>query len=448
MSDNTTLNLGNGGDSIASNDIGGVKYQRIKVNYGDPGSATDVSLKNPLPITGVLTDGPQVDAFYRLRMSSPMTLFDHKNLYNAGTLKWANKSVGGGAVNYIANQAAVGLSVGTASGDRAVRQTRKRFNYQPGKSQLIVLTGVFGTGQANTSQRIGYFDDNNGLYFELAGTTLQVVVRSSTSGSPINTAITQSNWNLDKLDGTGPSGVTIDVTKAQIFVIDFQWLGVGRIRFGFAVDGKTIYCHQILNANVISTVYMSVPNLPVRYEIINTAAAAAAMTLTQICSTVISEGGHNPDGYAFSVDRGITTTGTIGTTLTPVLSMRLNSSQPSTDLSDFGFSIMSVGNSNFRYALLLNPTITGGTVASWTAVDTNNSSVQYDTAQNGAVSGGVVLVSGYGNKNLNVADINQIDALNSLGVDVDGNPDTLVLAVQTLSTTDSFVGSLNWLEGR
>lgn len=50
MAENTTLNPGTGGDIIATDDIGGVKHQRVKVQYGDNGSATDVSAANPLPI--------------------------------------------------------------------------------------------------------------------------------------------------------------------------------------------------------------------------------------------------------------------------------------------------------------------------------------------------------------------------------------------------------------
>lgn len=161
------------------------------------------------------------------------------------------------------------MSVGATTAGVRARQTRMRFNYQPGKGQEVILTGVFGAGQAGITKRIGYFDTNNGLFFQLSGTTLSVVRRTSTSGSPVDNVVTQANWNIDKLDGTGASGVTLDLTKTQIMIIEFEWLGVGRVRYGFDIDGKIIFVHQLFNANNLTEVYISTPNLPVKYEIAN-----------------------------------------------------------------------------------------------------------------------------------------------------------------------------------
>jgi hypothetical protein len=446
MSDNTQLNAGTGGDTIATDDIGGVKYQRVKANFGADGVAIDVSSLNPFPVSVRYADSPAIDAFGRLRVSEPHTLFDSKQIEEMDTSNWANKIVnnsGNAAIAFNNNQASVSLTVGANNGDRAVRQSRRRINYQPGKSIMILCTGILGTQKTNVTQRIGYFDDNNGLFFEQTGTSFSVVKRSRTSGSVVDTAVAQSSWNLDKMNGTGTSGVSIDTTKSQIFVIDFEWLGVGRIRYGFVINGLIIYCHETNHANSTNVVYMSTPNLPVRYEILNTDSTLGATTLTQICSTVLSEGGYNPEGTAYSADRGITATGTINTTLTPVISIRLKSTRLTTAVGRFGFSIFAGGTTTYRWALMLNPTITGGTAASWVSAST---AIEKDVSRTGSVSGGTILASGYADGNLANQIIEQIDSINVLGSDVDGVADEIVLAVQTTTSADPFYGSIAWRE--
>lgn len=442
MSDNTTLNQGSGGDVIATDDIGGVKYQRIKVCHGSDGISNDTSDLSPMPVSLYYGDSPAIDAFGRLRTSNGVTLFDSKQIDEIDALNWCNKTINA-SVAFNSNQASIALTVGTSSGDRAVRQSRRRLNYQPGKSLLIMCTGILGTQKTNVTQRIGYFDDNNGLFFEQTGSGLFVVKRSKTSGSVVDTAIAQSSWNLDKLNGTGQSGVTIDTTKTQIFVIDFEWLGVGRVRYGVVINGLIIYCHEVNHANSMTTVYMSSPNLPIRYEITNTGISASSTALTQICSTIISEDGYNPDGLSYSADRGVTATGSIGTTLAPIVSIRLKSSRLAASINKFGFSILGTGVATFRWVLILNPTITGGPAASWNSV---SSAVESDIARTGSVSGGTVILSGYANRNLSIRAIDQIESINALGADVDGVPDELVLAVQTTSSSDVFFGSISWKE--
>jgi hypothetical protein len=170
---------------------------------------------------------------------------------------------------------------------------------------LILLSGVINAS-SNTSScttRLGYFDANNGLFFQYTNNTISVVLRNIT----IDTQINQTSWNIDKMDGTGASSISLDFTKSQLYVIDFEWLSVGRIRFGFYLFGKINYCHQITNLNSLTAPYMLSPNLPIRYEIISTSGATGS--LVQICSTVISEGGYTPIGRAFSIGTDPNTSG-------------------------------------------------------------------------------------------------------------------------------------------
>jgi len=387
-----------------------------------------------------------LDAFGRSRVSNPTTIFDSKQLFDNRSIFWDTELVSGGTATFDGYRASTLLEVTSFSGDEATRQTKRRFNYSPGKSLVTMDTFVMGTSVTGVRKRVGYFDDSNGIFFQDNGGTLSVVVRSSTSGSPNDNVITQSNWNIDKLDGTGSSGITLDVTKAQILIIDFEWLGVGRVRIGFVINGAIHYVHQFLTANVGTSVYMSSPNLPIRYEIVNVSGSSAS-SLEQICSTVVVEGGIQAEGLLLSVDRGVSVLANVdNAALYPLASVRLDSSKLGATITPTSLSVFATTvGVNYKWALFLNPTIGGSDAASWTAV--NNSAVEYDVSRtlSNTVSGGTQIMSGYGTDSTTiVADFNTIL---SLGVSITGVSDELVLAVQKIGAgTDSFVGAISWRE--
>ena len=106
-------------------------------------------------------------------------------------------------------------------------------------------------------------DTNMTISPSYRGATAQFVIISKTQ----DFKIPQSQWNIDKCDGTGPSGYNIDLTKMQMFYIDYSWYGAGFIRWGFrGPDGNVIYCHKMINNNVNTEAYMRSGNLPGRYE--------------------------------------------------------------------------------------------------------------------------------------------------------------------------------------
>ena len=236
-------------------------------------------------------DSPQLDAFDRLRVSNPETIFDSKQIFDTQPLVWDDSEVSGSGTSSTYNQdaARTRLAVTATTAGRRVRQTFMRFNYEPGKSQLILLTGRLTSDDAGSKAglktKLGLFDDDNGLFFTQDEGTLKVVQRSNVTGTPVDTEVAQSSWNVDKFDGTGTSGITFMANDANIFFIDFEWLGVGRVRMGFVIDGIPYVCHQFLNANLRNTVYMSTPNLPLRYEIENDGTGAAEQ-LDHICTSV------------------------------------------------------------------------------------------------------------------------------------------------------------------
>jgi hypothetical protein len=235
------------------------------------------------------------DAFNRQRTSEPFTLGDYKHLYGLDP-NFYDITFTGGTITFQANQACARLTVTSSVGSRVLHQTKMYHHYMPGKSQLIMSSINFYAATPGIVKRTGYFDDNNGIYFEQgADGVLYWVMRTYTSGSVAEERIAQSNWNQDKLDGTGASGIVLDITKTQLTLTDFQWLGVGRVRVGFAFDGKDIVAHTFTGSNVKNVVYISNPNLPVRCELLNSSATTSAY-FDQICSTVISEGGYMENG--------------------------------------------------------------------------------------------------------------------------------------------------------
>jgi hypothetical protein len=391
----------------------------------------------------------QSDAFARFRVSEPFTVFDSKQLNNSSPLFWDDQQVSGSGTSstFLTDKAATQINVSSATAGTRVRQTFRRFNYQPGKSHLITMTGILGSGASGITRRIGYFDSNNGLFFELNGTTMNVVVRTSTSGVPVDTRISQSSWNIDKLDGTGPSGVTLDTSKTQIFIIDFQWLGTGRIRFGLFIGSSIIYVHQIVNANTNTQVYMSVPNCPLRYEISNDGTGASA-NLVHICTSVISEGGRENNGFLISADDDGVPLITLNNTNNYVLlAIRLGATTPYASIDPITAYVVCSSNAAYRYALVLNPTIVG-TALSFSPI--TNSTVELANPDNSTtITGGTTLFSGYDQAGGGHTGNTEIILANSLtlGQNIAGVSDILCLVVQRVTgTTETFYGSLTWRE--
>lgn len=394
------------------------------------------------------------DAFFRQRVASPYTLFDSKQIFDDSDLAnsvensplfWDNQQTSGGGTTttYTPANASTTLAVSATTAGVRVRQTRRRFNYQPGKSQVIILTGVLGSATSGVTKEYGYFDDSNGVFFRLDGSGPSVVVRKAGA----DTAIAQAAWNVDPMDGTGSSGVSIDFTKTQILVIDFEWLGVGTVRYGFFVNGTPYYCHYANHANLETSVYMSTPNLPVRARIANDGTGAAD-SVEAICVSVISEGGVEPTGVTRAASIGATAgaaiqAATINTSYA-ICGIRLKSNYLGARIDLTGFSVLETGNNNYLYRLHWNPTLTTG--LSW--ADLSRSAIQFGT---GSPSGdaltdqGIVIGSGYVARDARAlnADITSLLTLGSL---IDGTRDIIVLSGTPLSVNQDFYGSLAWIE--
>ncbi len=390
-----------------------------------------------------------IDAFGRMRVSNPYTLFDSSLRYSDNTNKWDQQDLGSATSTHLPNESSILMQV-NANGDSVIRQTKQVFSYQPGKSLLVLNTFVMNTPTAGIRQRVGYFGSQNGIYFEADGTTLNLVIRKFTNGVVDDTSekIPQNQWNGDRLNGAGGnnnlSGVTLDITKAQIFWSDIEWLGVGSVRCGFVINGQFIVCHIFHHANTLDKVYMTSATLPIRYELTSTNSTA---TMKAICSTVISEGGYVNRSRTRSAATALTGKNISNTSYTPLVSIRLKSSRLDAVVVPSKYDIYGIQQAAFRYAVILNPVLSTGTV-SWTSAGID-SSVEYDISAT-SLTGGTVIDTGIfvgstkgGSSTVNLSDVNFSE---QLGRSIAGVSDIFCLAAIATTNNDDAAGTLVWQE--
>ena len=397
----------------------------------------------------VAINGTNTDAFGRLRVSQPYTLFDSSNRYAIDN-QFDTSVITGGSTSFLTNEASVAMINTTASGAEVVRQSYRVFPYQPGKSLLCLATFQAATAKTNLRQRIGYFSTQNGVYFQVNNTTNSFVLRTYIGGSVDDTTrkVDQSAWNGDKLDGTGASGLTLDLTHPQILWMDFEWLGVGSVRCGFIINGVYIVCHTYNTANVYgSSVYMTTATLPVRYEITNTGATSATSTLKQICSSVVSEGGFEQTSIDHTARR-TAIFNNIDTTFLPIISIRLASTALGAVVLPNRIQFLPTTNQNYEIALIKNTTLT---TASWVAVP-SDANVEYDVTA-ATMSGGTICQTDYvtasgssGVSNTSAPTGYNLDL--QLGVSLTSVSDIYTLAVRIVSgsTKGDGVGSLSFYD--
>lgn len=333
-----------------------------------------------------------LDAFGRLQVSNPYTLFDSQNRYAADN-QFNTSTTGTGTTSFLTNEAAVKMEVTAGGVGSVVRQSYRSMPYQPGKGLLVLATFVMDSNNSvNLTQRVGYFNAQNGVFFQRIDGTYSFVLRSYVTGSVSDArTVNQSSWNGDKLDGTGPSGITLDPTKVQILWMDFEWLGAGSVRCGFIINGTFILCHTFNNANDITSVYMTTATLPMRYEI--TSSSALAASLKQICCTVISEGGYEQASIEH-VARRTTIFNNIDTAANfyPIVSIRLASSALGAVVIPTRIQFQPTTLQNYEIALIKNPTLTGAT---WAATVPSDSNVEYDVAATAISAAGAITQVGY-----------------------------------------------------
>jgi hypothetical protein len=243
------------------------------------------------------------------------------------------------------------------------------------------------------------------------------------------------------MDGTGPSGITLDPTKTQIFWCDIEWLGVGSVRTGFVINGVFYICHVFNHANQETAVYMTTASLNCRYEIENTGTTSGTPTMKQICSTVISEGGYTPTPTVQYVRSGLPEQ-TLGPddTIEPLASIRLNPAYPDAVVLPAAVDFLTTSVVYGEILLIKNGNLTNASFG-----NVANSVVQTDVAAN-AISGGTIVYSKLFASREAINLDPDVQRRLQLDRDVDGTPSTLTLCVQTTSNNPNAIWNLGWAE--
>lgn len=396
--------------------------------------------------------GTATDAFGRLRISQPHTLFDsqHQDIEND---KWDTLTSGSATKTHLPNESAIKLEIGTANNDSIIRETLKVMPYQPGKSLLVMNSFAMGTAKANTVQRVGYFTTNNGVYLENDSGNNYIVLRSSVTGNVAEIKVPQSEWNVDRFDGDGYSGqgstehiTGIDVSKANLFWLDVEWLGVGDVRCGFLVDGILKLAHVFYNGNKNNTTYMQSAILPLRYEIYNKGITTSNTAMRQICSTVISEGGYNQINQSRSISNPIAGKNLSNGINNPMVSIRLKTGRLNAVVLPVAVDLYGIQATAFKYRVFEN--VTSLTDPSWQTTDAS-SAVQYDISAT-AMTGGTLLKEGIFKGLETAKEINLFETLNNviqLTRKINAsNGDIFTIAVVPTTNNDDAIVSLSWQE--
>ena len=375
------------------------------------------------------------------RVVTTQNVFESLFSVDKQSLIWDETLTSGGTSTFNANTNSIDMTVPTANGASVVRQTFRRIRHNPARACQLITAAVFGAGKANVRKRIGQFDSLDGVYFEQNGTTMRVGRRTSTSGSAVDVTVDQANWNIDKFDGTGPSGVTIDFTKQQAFFIQYAFQGFANITYGFYINGQIRFCHEEVTANVLSAPFMRTAHLPARIEITNTGTSASSTTLSYNSFTVKNEGeDSDTEGQVRSFSSAPLKT--VGTTTTPVISVRLGAGFQRTIADILSTNIFVQTVDEVIWTVWVGATLTGATFA------TTASYTQLDTAAT-AMSGGTELVSGILSQNASSASVSQdlLKLVNSLlGVSIGGTSQVITLAARSRIGTADVLSTLVWRE--
>lgn len=382
----------------------------------------------------------QLDAFGRLRTSSLHTYFDSPLKHHEEIYIWDTLTASSGTWNYSFAQNILEASV-TGNGDRVLRQTKEYFQLQNGKSHFGFIGVVFGTTTTGVTKNTGVYDDDNGFMVRQSGDgSMSFVIRSSASGNVQESVIPQASWNIDTLDGNGPSGINVDFEKLQILAFDMSYSGNGSVRFGVMVENKMIIAHQSSAFNLYAVNNFTTPSLPISYEIESTSGAS---TLKQQSCCIMVEGNYEERGVQRSVNTG-TTAKNVGSTLKPVLSIKLKSQYRKGVIHPESFNILQTSNNTtLYYAIYIYTSLTG---ASWSESQSGTNCIaEVDTSAT-AFSGGILIDSGYLPAKATTTISEKFNNILSLAGDIAGNTDILTIAIAGVGGSVPCFASLNYYE--
>lgn len=402
-----------------------------------------------------LGQGFSGDLFGRLKISQPFTLFDSTHRYSQDG-DFDDAILGAGStVGIITHQSTATLGIGTTAGCSFVRESKRVFSYQPGKALQVLQTFVMEPPKPNLTQRVGYGGSENGVFLEQSTdasgiTTAYWMMRTKKSGITTEIRVAQSDWNVDTFSGIGgttnPTSHNLDLTKAQLMFTEYEWLGVGAVRCGFAhEEGNFHISHRFEHANVIDSTYMTTATLPVRYEILNTGITTSTSTMKQICVSVQSNGGYEKR-VASDVSRQDALVSVASTTFIPLVSIRLKAGREDSVIIPNQINALpdSATSVFYEVALIKNATISGGT---W--ITSSSPNVEQNTTAN-SMSGGTVIRAEYiSSANKASTPLNEATEYNwdlQLGRTQSKVSDIYTLAVRAISGSGNAIGALSFYD--
>lgn len=376
-----------------------------------------------------------VDRLNRLRTSERVTLAEHAHTLGKGDRYWNEKITGDASAAWDSDLWSVISSSGLADGAKVERQTYRVIQYFKGASQVAHWSVNYIEARAGCTKCFMIGDQSNGVGLQLNGSTLQMVVRSDVSGSVVDTLIDQVDWNKDKMDGAGSSGITLDITKDLLFEISYAHLGAGVVRLVFIINGLSHVAHDHYTSNTTAVPWAKSGNLPIRTEMINTTAQGTETTMRLNCVAVASESGDVTKGLVLNWSSGVTAVN-VNATESIVSAVRLDPNTRYLSLLPLGYKMVAKSGTKFvNWRIIYRPTIVDPV---W--VDINPVVEELDTYT--SFSGGFTIAQGQFDLSIGASDfINLIEEeLNRdtyIGYDIDHEPEALALVVATESGNGS-----------
>jgi hypothetical protein len=413
-----------------------------------------VDSTNPLEVGTRFSDTGNLTAFGRLRVANTRLLGEFRNMYGTyGPVEIITKFENGGSQTINLAQTNTLINTTTVSGSRALRQSRRYHPYVPGSTTLAFISFTFGAPKENLRQQAGLFDDSNGIFLRLDGETVSFVIRKGGTDSQV---VNQEDWNVDSFDGLGISKQTLDITKSQVLVIDYQWLSIGRVRIGFDINGQIFYGHYFEHANSITEPYMFQPSLPVRWEIVNVGETTSNSSLMCISFGVYTEGQDGETGFDQSISSGQTPI-TVSTSQIGLLAIRLKNNVNSQPMRAFArlkeWGVFTDTPIRYRVLLLNDSSVINGSPSwssasptSWVEYTTNFTLTSFEPTNT------VKIFDGFGssgaNKTLNVNSSGLENRLAAVHQNYDST-DSQILAIVAVRLTNqdaSAHASMQWIE--
>lgn len=432
--DGDNIAISDGEDVLEVNSDGSININNRDHN-GNP-----YTILNPL---NVALDAE--DSFNRIKVAPPHLLFDASFQYSLQDEVFIFEQLIGGTVTHNPTRAVAVLTCTSTTGSKARFRTRNYFPYSPAFTNTLIGSFNFHGIVPNVHKRLGLYDDQDGFFIQTnAGTaTVQLGIRSSIGGTTTNNLVDQSFWNIDKMDGTGPSGVTLDWTKQQILFLQFQWLGTGRATFGFVIDGKTIRVHTFDHANKLTSLYSRTGTLPIFAEVTNDGSILGSYMEFTCCSLVangaVSQHGHLHSISSGTIPKALTTAGTS----IPIISLRKAPGFTKIPVQILDMEAFCTSNDDFLVQIVHKPVLNG---AVWTNI--THSVCQKDTSAT-SYTGGHIIAEFYLKGNLqpsvSLESIARFWDL-TLGNDFAGDSEIFSLVATALTANATLYGTISYKE--